>query len=1107
MQCTQCKSENPDGSKFCGSCGSPLNRICASCGASNAPTFKFCSSCGKSLESSVQPASSIPVSSSPHVKNEAERRHLTVMFCDVVGSTALSERLDAEEYRRLIMDYGAVCEKVINYYKGHIAQYLGDGILVYFGYPNAMEGAPVLGVQCGLAIVEAIVQANLQWQQESKPTVDVRIGLHTGLTVVDDHLAMGETCNVAARIQDKAEKNTVIISADAYKLVKGWFETESKGEHILKGLSRPLEIYWVKGESGARSQMDFRMADDLTPLIGREKELNILYQTWDETKNKNDKVVFISGEPGMGKSRLVYDLKEYARNNGNPLVIECNCSANFNNSAFHPIVNMLHDSILKIKRKDSAVEKLKKIEQYLFQFNFNPDENVPLLASILSIPLAGSIFSSIEQSAETQKQKSMELLISILLKQIEYREADRKELASGALIIFEDIHWADPSTLEFINLIVNLSPQYRILIILTVRPGFNYNWGHLDHIVPISLSNLNIDESKNIISNITKGKTLPQEVLKQIIDKTDGIPLFIEELTKMVLESGLVIEENNRYILSGPLPPLAIPTTLQDSLKARLDRFISSKEVVYYASVIGKDFSYELLESCCPLEKNKLQEYLKELVHSGLLIQKGFASNAQYRFRHSLMQNAAYESILRSRRLQLHQRIATVLTEKFPEIIADQPELLAHHFSEAGLNEQAIPYWQQASEKALRASAYIEALHHIDQGLKMVSTMPQGDKRIQYELAFQVRNSTVIKIQDGWSSDKVKKAYDRCFELCKGLGESEELFTTLFGIWAYYLIGGNINQSYEIALGCMERTEQLKNPAIKMQANVMLGNSLFWLARYDEAITYLEQVFTIYEESNENLILIGFGQDTRVVTCMILCWCQVMKGNLEKAYLINQDSLKLVSELHHPFSEAIARCTACWFFQFTRDVENTFHQAQLAIDLGFPAYQCWGYMLKGWAIAAEGKCKQGIEEIKSGYQLFKDQGCGIETYPAVLLAEAYIMDGDYTRASIHIELGLKAVENNKEMVFEPELLRLKGIVNSLQKGDLSISKDIIQKAIKVADKSSNELFSFRAALSLQKISDSNGADSQEFLDILESKKSSIDVVGFEKFLKREKTFA
>jgi tetratricopeptide (TPR) repeat protein len=499
-------------------------------------------------------------------------------------------------------------------------------------------------------------------------------------------------------------------------------------------------------------------------------------------------------------------------------------------------------------------------------------------------------------------------------------------------------------------------------------------------------------------------------------------------------------------------------------------------------------------------------EYLRELVHSGLLIQKGFAPHAQYRFRHSLMQDAAYESILRSRRLQLHQRIATVLIEKFPEIIAEQPEMLAHHFSEAGLNEQAIPYWQQASEKALRASAYIEALHHIDQGLKMVSIMPESDKRVQYELAFQVRNSTVIKIQDGWSSDKVKKAYDRCFELCKDLGESEELFTTLFGIWAYYLIGGNINQSYEIALGCLQRTEQLKNPAIKMQSNLMLGNSLFWLARYDEAIPYLEQVFT-NPESNDNLINIGFGLDTRVVTKMILCWSQVMKGNLEKAYLINQDSLKLVAELNHPFSEAIARCTACWFFQFTRDVENTFHHAQLAIDLGFPAYQCWGHMLKGWAIAAEGKSRNGIEEIKLGYQLFKDQGCGIETYPAVLLAEAYIMDGDYDKASIHIEQGLKAVEHNKEMVFEPELLRLKGMVNSLQKSRPSDTADLIHKAIKTAEKSGNELFSFRAALSLQKITNSNGDAPPELLDILESKKKAINVKGYEKFLKREKAFA
>lgn len=1101
MICTQCLFENPEGIKFCGSCGSPLNIACAGCGSINPAGFKFCGNCGKSLSSaqsgrpSMQELESVRVAS----KKEAERRHLTVMFCDVVGSTAMSERLDVEEFRRTMLDYQAVAEQVISHHGGHIAQYLGDGIMAYFGYPDALEDAPVIGVRCGLEMLEAVQLANHRWKAEGKPHVDIRIGVHTGLTVVDDYMAHGETCNVAARLQDLAGTNTMVISADALKLVKGWFVTKSIGEHQLKGLTKPIEVFEVNRESGARSRLDLSLSGDLTPLVGREREMSILLQCLEDVQRKKGSVVLLSGEAGIGKSRLIHDLKVKAAEDPKFWLVECMCSSHHRNSAFYPVIDLLENVSLKISRKTKTELKFARIEEFLSSLGFDLSENVPLLASLLSIPLSGSTYSSLEYSAEVQKHKIVQLLLQAIQKRAE---------TYHVVLIFEDINWADPSTLELIDLVVQLPPSAGILTILTYRPPFTGQWDHTN-LISVNLQNLSDGQTMNVVTEITGGRALPKEVTSQIVEKTDGIPLFVEELTRMVLESGLVHEEGDHYVLSGPLPPLAIPTTLQDSLKARLDRFSRTKEVVYWASTIGRDFSYELLEACCGIEPMLLQSYLRELVQSGLLVQKGYPPNSDYWFRHSLMQNAAYESILRNRRQALHQRIAMTLIEKFPETVATQPELPAHHFTEAGLLDQALSFWQQATEKAMKASAYVEAVHHIEKGLKLVGKMQDSDKRIQFELAFRVRNSTIIKIQDGWSSDKVKEAYDRCFELCKDLGESEELFTTLFGIWGYYLIGGNISQSYEIALECAGLTKKLNNPGITMQSHLIKGNSLFWLGRYDEANHEFEEIFHIYDEMTDHSVLVGFGQDTRIVTYMLWTWSLAMKGNLEQAYLNNQTSLELAAQVNHPFSEAIARCTACWFYQFTRDVEHTFQQAQFAIDLGFPSYQSWGYMLKGWAMAASGKTKQGIGEVKKGYQIFKDQGGGLETYPSVLLAEAFIMDGNYSQALLHVEKGLHAVESNKEMVFWPELLRLKAILHHKMHGEAGESEmdKLFLQAIEVGRAHSNALLSFRAALSWSLLAEKNGGVTPQINELLDGLKAGIGVKHFDRYLRRERKFA
>jgi len=508
------------------------------------------------------------------------------------------------------------------------------------------------------------------------------------------------------------------------------------------------------------------------------------------------------------------------------------------------------------------------------------------------------------------------------------------------------------------------------------------------------------------------------------------------------------------------------------------------------------------------MENATLNYHLKELVNSGLFYQKGIAPNAEFQFRHGLMQNAAYQSMLRSRRQQLHQRVGLVLTEQFPELVTIQPETAAHHFTEAGLKEQALTYWQQAAERSLKASAYVEAAHHVQKGLKLTSTIKDSDKKIQFELAFQVRNSTIVKVQDGWSSERVKKVYDKCFELCQKLEDSEELFTTLFGIWAYYVIGGNIPQSYELALKCEKMLADSKDYNILMNAQTMIGNSLFWLGEFEQADKHFEKVYEFNKLADDSK-MVGFGQDARIVAYMLDNWGSWMLGNLEKAERINQQSLQLATEINHPFSSAISHCTASWYYQFCRDIEKTLFHARQCIDLGFPSYQSWGYMLEGWAMAADGQPHDGLRNVKYGFQMLKDQGAGLESYPAVLLTETAIMCKKYDLALEYIEMGLKAVDRNKEAVFEGELWRLKGITTHLQSIAGIVNADLFKKAIALSERTNSRMFSWRAANSWHILSQKNGKDKQSNIQkILAAKQSAIPTSNgkLEQIIEQEKAF-
>jgi len=648
-----------------------------------------------------------------------------VLFCDLVGSTALSAQLDPEELREVVRAYQDTCAKVIARFEGYIAQYLGDGLLVYFGYPLAHEDDAQRAVRAGLGMIDAMGQLTTRLGQEGlrpAPTqsrqrgvhLAMRLGIHTGLVVVgevgggtrQEQLALGETPNLAARLQGIAAPNTLVISATTFQLLGGFFACQPLGTPLLKGQAQPLAVYRVLYESMARSRLEAAGSTGWTPLVGREQEIGLLVERWTQVKEGVGQVVLLSGEAGIGKSRLVQVLKEHVSTEPQAWLTPCQCSPYYQNTALYPMIDLLERVALRFEREESPQQKVGKLEGFLVQYGLPLAEAVPLFATLLSLPLPAD-YAPLTISPEQQKQQTLHALLTILL---------RIAAQQPVLFVMEDLHWVDPTTLELLSLLVDQGPTTRILSLFTCRPDFSPPWTGRAHLTQVTVPRLPRRQAVEVIRQVAHGKALPPEVVEQIVAKTDGVPLFVEELTKMVLEAGLLQEWDERYELTSPLPPLAIPATLHDSLMARLDRLATVKGLAQLGATLGREFSYELLRAVSPWDEATVQRGLHQLVEAEFLYQQGLPPQTTYVFKHALIQEAAYQSLLKSTRQLYHQRIAQVLAERFPEIATTQPELLAHHYTAAELHAQAVTYWQRAGDQASKRSAYVEAISHLTQG-------------------------------------------------------------------------------------------------------------------------------------------------------------------------------------------------------------------------------------------------------------------------------------------------------------------------------------------------------------------------------------------------------
>ena len=662
-----------------------------------------------------KPATLATAPVAPH--DTAERRQVTVMFSDIVGSTALSASMDPEDLREVIAAYQKGVAETVRRFGGFVANYMGDGVLVYFGYPQAHEDDAERAVRAGLELVEAMPKLTTA----AGLPLQVRVGIATGLVVVGDLVGMGakqeqavvgETPYIAARLQGIAEPNTVAIAESTRKLLGNLFDLQDLGAKDLKGIVGPVRASAALRPSAVESRFEALHATCLTALVGREEELELLLRRWSKAKIGEGQVVLLSGEAGIGKSRLTAALLE--KLTGEPHTrLRFFCSPHYQDSALYPTIMQL-ERAARFRREDTAEERLAKLEALLAQATNDIRQVVPLIADLLSIP-TGERYPKLAITPQKRKEKTLQALVA---------QAEGLAVRQPVLMIFEDVHWSDPSTREWLDLLIEQATTVPLLIIITFRPEFSPRWIGRPQVTLLTLNRLEPAQRAEMIAHVTGSKTLPKEIANRIIDRTDGVPLFIEELTKSVVESGVLTETGDGYTVTGPVARLAIPTTLHASLLARLDRLAPTREVAQIAAALGRQFSHELISAIAPIPQQQLNDALAQLVRAELIFRRGTPPDAEYTFKHALVQDAAYGTLLRSRRLQLHARIVATLEDHFPENVAAQPVLLAQHCAEAGLAEKAIVYWLKAGQQAIARSATTEAEEGYRQARAMLNTLP-----------------------------------------------------------------------------------------------------------------------------------------------------------------------------------------------------------------------------------------------------------------------------------------------------------------------------------------------------------------------------------------------
>ena len=802
------------------------------------------------------PAAGTAASRDAAAPADAERRQLTVMFCDLVGSTELSSRLDPEDLREVIAAYHRAVADVVAGFDGFVAKYMGDGVLVYFGYPRAHEDDAERAVRAGLGLVDAVGRLDVKSVE-----LQARVGIATGLVVVGDLIGkgsaqeqsvVGETPNLAARLQALAEPDAVVIAAGSRRLVGDLFEYHDLGAVEVKGIARPVPAWQVLRPSGVESRFEALRGSALTRLVGRDEEIDLLLRRWARAKAGDGQVVLVAGEPGLGKSRLTAALAERLRAEPH-LRLRYFCSPYHQDSALFPFIDQLGRAS-GFARDDTPAAKLEKLGVLLARAA-PPNEDVAFLADLMSLP-ASEHHPLPNLSPQRKKERTLEALI---------RQLEGLARQQPVVMVFEDAHWIDPTSRELLDLTAEHIRSLPVLLIVTFRPEFQPPWTGQPQVTMLALNRLDWRDRTVLVDQIAGGKTLPDEVVSQIVDRTDGVPLFVEELTKSVLESGLLREEGDRYVLDRVLLPFAIPTSLHDLLMARLDRLASVRLVAQIGAAIGREFSYALLRAVSRLPENELQTALGRLVASELVFQRGTPPDAVYSFKHALVQDAAHGSLLRGSRQQLHAQIAEALEAHSPELVDSQPELFAQHYVEAGLVEKAIVSWRKAGHSSAARSAMTEAVAQFQKGLDQLALLPDTPERLQQELEFCSALGAVLRFVKGQGAPETGHAFARARELWEQLGSPSEFLQIPYGLSRYHAYRGELDLAIRLEEDLLRLSRQRNDSGGLVLGHQSCGSSQLFVGKFTLSRSNLEAGLRLYDPISHHSLAHQTGSNPQVV--------------------------------------------------------------------------------------------------------------------------------------------------------------------------------------------------------------------------------------------------
>ncbi len=1010
---------------------------------------------------------------------EAERRQLTVMFCDLVGSTPLSTRFDAEDLREIVGAYHRCVTDTVARFGGFVAKYMGDGVLIYFGYPEAHEDDAERAARAGLAVIEAVGRLATQ------EPLNVRIGVATGLVVVGDLIGagaaqergvVGETPNLAARLQALARPGTLVVADGTRRQIGTLFEIEDLGPQRLAGFAEPQRAWRVVGESGVVSRFE-ALRSGTTPLVGRDEELDLLLRRWQQAKLGEGRVVLVSGEPGIGKSRLTAALSQRIETEPHTR-LRYFCSPHHQDSARHPFIGQLERDA-GFARDDTTATKLDKLEA-LFGDAAEPGD-LSLIAEMLSLS-GGERFPPLDLSLQRKKERTLAALL---------RQLQALARRQPILMIFEDLHWIDPTSRELLDLTVEKITELPVLLVVTYRPEFQPPWVGQSQVTVIALNRLGRSEGARLVHQLAGNLgALPPDVVDEIVERTDGVPLFVEELTKAVIEGGA--DRGSVSISAVPASSLAVPATLHTSLLGRLDRLgPAAKNVAQLGAAIGRDFSHELLAAAVPLAEPELREALRRLVEAGLVFQRGVPPTAEYLFKHALVQDTAYSTLLRGPRQALHRRIAEALEQRFPDLVQTRPGIVAHHYGEAAMADKAITYWHLAGKSSVAKSAVHEATAQLRRGLTLLEGLPETRERKQLELDIHVTLTAALRAGKGNADPEVVAALERANRLVTETGAvgTPLHFSVLYGLWISTLVGGAIAAALEHATNFLSSAQSQPSSAPLLVGHRALAYSLIFSGDHRAALAHVETAASLYRPEEHRDSAFHYGQDIGVNAFVHLSWALWHRGYPDQSARASDRALALSRQLGHALTLSHAFYHAGMAAAFARDVA-TVHACgndcvAVANEHGLAHWAARGRILQGWTDAQRGEAATGIVRIRDGMAAAEATGARLSTPVFLtLLAEALALAGKVEEALAALDDALAQAAVSGVRGWDAEIHRLRGELTArLPYPDPGKAEDSFHTALAIAREQGTRGYELRAATSLARLWREQGrlADARDLL--------------------------